>query len=108
MSNRDLHEDYERDIALREQPEELKEPPKFKVIMHNDDYTPMDFVVEILMRYFAMDEAAALATMMRVHTEGSAVAGVYSRDVAETKAHLVNETARAAEHPLLCNIEASE
>lgn len=81
------------------------EPPLYKVIMHNDDYTPMDFVVAVLEEFFHMDKARATAIMLEVHTKGKAVCGTFSRDVAETKAGQVAEHALSNEHPLLCSVE---
>lgn len=85
----------------------LQEPPLYRVIMLNDDFTPMEFVVEVLMMFFHMDEDQATRTMLRVHTEGRAVCGQYPRDIAETKAGQVNRFARANEHPLVCEVESA-
>ena len=95
-------------VAVQEEKPKLKKPPLYKVIMLNDDYTPMEFVVEILERFFYMNREKATHVMLTVHTKGKAVCGVYSRDVAETKAAQVNQYARQNEHPLLCEIEASD
>lgn len=95
-------------VVVQEEKPRLKRPPLYKVVMHNDDYTPMEFVVEILERFFGMDRERATHVMLTVHTKGKAVCGVYSRDVAETKAAQVNQYARQNEHPLLCEIEASD
>ena len=73
--------------------------------MYNDDYTPMDFVVEVLERFFGLNREQATRIMLTVHTEGKAVCGVFTRDIAETKAEQVNEYARTCQHPLLCEIE---
>lgn len=86
----------------------LRHPRLFRVIMLNDDYTPMDFVVHVLEAFFSMSREQATRVMLQVHTEGRAVCGTYSRDVAETKAEQVNRHARLNEHPLICNIEATE
>ncbi|HVT62620.1 MAG TPA: ATP-dependent Clp protease adapter ClpS [Legionellaceae bacterium] len=83
----------------------LEEPKKYKVILQNDDYTPMNFVVLVLKRFFYMSESVASQLMLQVHTKGCAVCGVYTRDIAETKVVLVNEFARLNEHPLLCIME---
>ncbi len=95
-------------VAVQEEKPKLKRPPLYKVVMLNDDYTPMEFVVEILERFFYMNREKATHVMLTVHTKGKAVCGVYSRDVAETKAAQVNQYARQNEHPLLCEIEASD
>jgi len=77
----------------------------YKVILFNDDYTTMDFVVEVLQRFFAMSRERALQTMLKVHNEGSAVCGVYSLDVAETKVAQVSAFAKQHGHPLRCSME---
>jgi len=96
------------DLAVQEQKPKLKKPPRYKVVMLNDDYTPMEFVVETLERFFSMDRESATRIMLVVHTQGKATCGIYSKDVAETKAALVNQYARDNEHPLLCEIETVE
>ncbi|BAP79279.1 MULTISPECIES: ATP-dependent Clp protease adapter ClpS [Stutzerimonas] len=92
-------------LAVEEAKPQLKAPPMFKVVMFNDDYTPMDFVVEVLEGIFNHNRELATKIMLAVHTEGRAVCGVYTRDVAETKAMQVNQYARECQHPLLCEIE---
>lgn len=83
----------------------LKEPRKYKVILLNDDYTPMDFVVEVLRRFFHFNEETAVQVMLQVHFQGRGVCGRFTRDIAETKVALVNDYARKNEHPLLCSME---
>ena len=80
-------------------------PSMYSVIMHNDDYTPMDFVVGVLEQFFHMDRAKAKVIMMEVHIRGKAICGIFSRDVAETKVEQVAEYALMHEHPLLCSVE---
>lgn len=87
---------------------QLKKPRLFKVIMLNDDYTPMEFVVYVLEHYFHLNREAATRVMLTVHTQGRAVCGIFTRDVAETKAELVNEFARESQHPLMCQIEPDD
>ena len=87
---------------------ELKKPPLFKVVLLNDDYTPMEFVVEVLETFFSMNREQATQVMLTVHTRGKGVCGIYTRDIAETKSAQVNQYAREHQHPLLCEIEASE
>lgn len=87
---------------------QLKRPPLYKVIILNDDYTPMDFVIEILERFFAMNNEKATRVTLQVHTEGKGVCGVYTKDIAETKAMQVNEYSRQNDHPLLCEVECQE
>ena len=86
-------------------PARTREPPRFAVVLHNDDYTPMDFVVLILVRYFHKTQSEAVEIMLRVHNEGKGVAGIYSYDIAETKAVQVTEHARAKGYPLKCSPE---
>lgn len=85
--------------------EEVRLPRKFKVILLNDDYTPMDFVVEVLKRFFRLNEQTATLIMLEVHRYGKGVGGIYTRDIAETKVAQVNGFARSKEHPLLCVME---
>lgn len=84
---------------------ELASPPMYRVVMLNDDYTPMDFVVEVLEHFFSMGREQATRIMLTVHKAGRANCGVFSRDVAETKMLQVNQYARDNQHPLLCEIE---
>lgn len=83
----------------------LKRPPLYKVVLINDDYTPMEFVVDILCAFFNMNIEKANQIMLKVHTEGKGVCGVFSKDVAETKAAQVNDYSRECEQPLLCSVE---
>ena len=92
-------------LAVETAKPELARPPLYSVLLLNDDYTPMDFVVEVLMSFFAMDEEKATQVMLHVHTRGRGVCGVYSREVAESKVAQVNEYARLNQHPLLCTME---
>ena len=95
-------------IAPEETKPALKRPPMFKVVLLNDDYTPMEFVVHVLETFFAMDREKAVQIMLAVHTTGSAVVGIYPRDIAETKSERVNEYARANQHPLLSTVEMTD
>lgn len=92
-------------LAVQEAKPALQVPPMYKVVLFNDDYTPMDFVVEILEVFFNLNRELATKVMLAVHTEGRAVCGIYTRDIAETKAAQVNQYARESQHPLLCEIE---
>lgn len=83
----------------------IRPPSKYKVILNNDDYTPMDFVVEILRMFFSMDMEKANQIMLAVHCEGKATCGLYSADIAETKVEQVNQYAKQHDHPLLCTME---
>jgi ATP-dependent Clp protease adaptor protein ClpS len=93
------------ELAVQEAKPKLKRPPLFKVILLNDDFTPMDFVVLILKHFFGMNEEKATQVMLHVHTRGIGVCGVFSRDVAETKVRLVNDFSRQHQHPLMCAME---
>ena len=86
----------------------LKRPPMYKVILMNDDYTPMEFVIHILENFFSMEREKATQIMLKVHTEGSAVVGIYPRDIAETKSEQVNQYAQENSHPLLSVIEMTD
>jgi len=99
------NEDHDGEVVVQTAPPELKRPPLYAVVLLNDDYTPMDFVIEILQQYFVMNLDQATQVMLTVHYEGKGTAGVYPRDIAETKANLVNNYARSQGHPLLCQIE---
>lgn len=101
----DAREDDASGLVVQEARPKLQAPPMYKVILFNDDYTPMDFVVEVLEVFFAMNREKATKVMLTVHTEGKAVCGIYTRDIAETKAMQVNQYARECQHPLLCEIE---
>lgn len=105
MSTSDDDHDLDHDVDVMTAPPELKPPPMYAVILMNDDYTPMDFVIEILQQYFVMNLDQATQVMLTVHYEGKGIAGVYPRDIAETKANQVNHYARSKGHPLLCQIE---
>lgn len=84
---------------------EIKLPRKYKVILINDDYTPMEFVVEVLKRFFYFNDEIATLVMLQVHFQGKGICGFFTRDIAETKVALVNDYARDNQHPLLCLME---
>jgi ATP-dependent Clp protease adaptor protein ClpS len=107
LNHEDEHEE-DGDLAVETAPPELKRPPMYAVVLMNDDYTPMDFVILILQQYFALNLDQATEVMLTVHYEGKGVAGVYPRDIAETKANQVNNYARSKGHPLLCQIEPKQ
>ena len=85
--------------------DQLEEPKMYRVILHNDDYTTMDFVIMVLEVVFHKNNQAATRIMLKVHQEGKGVAGVFTRDVAETKVAIVHDLAHKNEHPLKCAIE---
>ena len=82
-----------------------KKPSLYKVLLLNDDYTPMEFVVDVLERFFAMDRPAATRVMLEVHTRGKGICGVYTYEIAETKVSQVMAHAREHQHPLMCTLE---
>lgn len=82
-----------------------KKPRQYKVTLLNDDYTPMDFVVDVIKHFFHKNESIAVQLMLQVHYQGRAICGIFSRDIAETKVGLVNDHARNYGYPLLCRME---
>ena len=95
----------DRGIAVEEARPGLQKPPMYQVVLLNDDYTPMEFVVSVLETFFAMGREKATQVMLHVHTRGKGVCGVFTREVAETKVTQVNEFSRSHQHPLLCTME---
>ena len=91
-------------LTLQEKPK-LKKPPLYKVIMLNDDYTPMEFVVYVLQKFFNYDQERATQIMLAVHTHGKGVCGIFTKEIAETKSSQINDFAQQNEHPLLSEIE---
>ena len=87
---------------------ELQEPEMYRVILHNDDYTSMDFVVEILMKIFQKNHQESEMIMIKIHEKGSAICGVYTFEIAQTKAEQVKRLAKQNEFPLLATIERDE
>jgi len=85
--------------------EALQPPSMYNVVLNNDDYTPMEFVIDVLQKFFSYDIERATQLMLMVHYQGKAICGVYSAEVAETKADQVNRYAKDNEHPLLCTLE---
>ncbi|MDK2124043.1 ATP-dependent Clp protease adapter ClpS [Parachitinimonas caeni] len=92
-------------VELAKAPTRLKPPPLYKVMLLNDDFTPMDFVVIVLQQFFSKDREQATRIMLKVHTEGKGVCGVYPKDIAATKVDQVIEFARQHQHPLQCVME---
>jgi ATP-dependent Clp protease adaptor protein ClpS len=91
--------------AVQEARPRVKRPPLYQVVLLNDDFTPMEFVVHVLELFFGMARDKATRVMLQVHTQGKGVCGVYTREIAETKVALVNEYSRENQHPLLCTME---
>lgn len=105
MSGQNPNEERESDLSVQETKPELKQPPMYKVLLLNDDFTPMEFVVAILETFFRMDREKATQIMLHVHTRGVGLCGVYTRDIAETKVSQVNDYSRSHQHPLMCTME---
>lgn len=100
-----IQQQHDDGLALQEARPKLKRPPLYKVLLLNDDYTPMEFVVQVLERFFSMNREKATQIMLHVHTRGVGVCGVFSRDVAESKVAQVNDFSRENKHPLKCTME---
>jgi ATP-dependent Clp protease adaptor protein ClpS len=98
-------QDHEHGVMVETSKPEVIRPPLFQVVLLNDDFTPMDFVVEVLQVFFAFNREKATQVMLHVHTRGKGVCGVYTREVAESKVTQVNEFSRLHQHPLLCSME---
>lgn len=99
------NQNHEESQVVQEAKPRLKRPPLYKVVLINDDYTPMDFVVHILEVFFSLDRQNATRVMLEVHTRGKGVCGVFTHEIAETKVAQVNGYAREHQHPLLCTME---
>jgi ATP-dependent Clp protease adaptor protein ClpS len=101
----DPREKQDQGTALEEARPEVRRPPLFRVVMLNDDFTPMEFVVEVLERFFGLDRTRATRIMLEVHTRGRGVCGVFPYDIAETRVVQVTDYARQHQHPLMCTME---
>ncbi|HVJ63420.1 MAG TPA: ATP-dependent Clp protease adapter ClpS [Tahibacter sp.] len=99
------HQEQQHGLAVEEARPETARPPMYQVLLLNDDYTPMDFVVHVLQSFFGFAYERAHEVMLHVHLRGRGVCGLYTREVAETKVTQVNEFSRANHHPLLCTME---
>ena len=95
----------DNELAVETAKPKLKRPPLYNVVLLNDDYTPMEFVVHILEYFFGLGREDAIRVMLKVHTQGKGLCGQYSREIAETKVAKVNEYARVNDHPLICSME---
>ncbi|MCC6202363.1 MAG: ATP-dependent Clp protease adapter ClpS [Gammaproteobacteria bacterium] len=100
-----MGQEHDDDVAVQTAPPEVKQPPRYIVVMLNDDYTPMQFVVHVLETFFGMDRVLATRVMLEVHTKGRGICGSFTREIAETKVAQVNDYARKNQHPLLCTLE---
>ncbi len=103
MANRE-DDDHDSSVVVQTRPK-VKRPPLYKVLLLNDDYTPMEFVVAVLERFFNMSHPEAIEIMLTVHQKGLAVVGVFSHEIAETKVKQVMDFARLHQHPLQCTME---
>ena len=92
-------------VLVEEARPEVKPPPLFRVVLLNDDYTPMEFVVDVLEKFFSLDRPTATRIMLEVHTQGKGVCGVFTFEIAETKVAQVTTYARDHQHPLMCTLE---
>lgn len=97
--------DGDHGLAVEESKPKLKKPPLYRVLLLNDDYTPMEFVVEVLELFFSLDRPTATRIMLEVHTKGKGVCGVFAYEIAETKVAQVSSFAEQHQHPLLCTLE---
>ena len=93
------------ELAQEAEATRAKPPPLYKVLLLNDDFTPMDFVINVLQQFFAMDHEKAMRVMLKVHTEGKGVCGVYPKDIAASKVAQVMDFSRQHQHPLQCVTE---
>ncbi len=96
---------HDRGLVVERARPQLKPPRMYKVVLLNDDYTPMEFVIQVLELFFGMSREKATQVMLHVHTRGKGVCGVYTHDIAETKVAQVNDYSRSHHHPLLCTME---
>lgn len=95
----------DHDVAVKEAEPKLKRPSLYRVVLINDDFTPMEFVVEVLESIFGMERSQATRVMLEVHTKGKGICGSYGYDIAETKVAQVMSIAQQQQHPLLCTME---
>ena len=101
-------QDSEGVAVLEEVAKETEPPPLYQVVMFNDDYTPMEFVVFVLMEFFGMEQDKAERVMLTIHTIGQSIVGIYPRDIAETKCDQVNKFSQSMNYPLLSTVEKTE
>lgn len=100
-----INEYFNDELAIQEAEPTTKQPSLYKVILVNDDFTPMEFVVHILELFFSVDRENATRIMLEVHTSGKGICGLFTREIAETKVSLVNDYSQENQHPLLCAME---
>jgi len=99
------HREADHGVVLEEARPKLKRPPLYRVILLNDDYTPMEFVVQVLQKVFGLDRNTATRIMLEVHTRGKGICGTFTYEIAETKVAQVTGLAQQHQHPLLCTME---
>ena len=104
-SDDELNDNDIGDTAVETAKPKLKKPRMYRVIINNDDYTPMEFVVHVLENFFSMERAKATRIMMDVHNSGKGICGLFTRDTAETKTLQVNNYSKKHNHPLMCSME---
>ena len=100
-----INEYFDDELAIQEAEPATKQPSLYRVILVNDDFTPMEFVVHILELFFSIDRENATRIMLEVHTSGKGICGLFTREIAETKVSLVNDYSQENQHPLLCAME---
>ena len=105
MSDQNMDDENDDTVLLEPSKPKLKKPPMYKVILLNDDFTPMEFVVHVLEAIFGHNRESATRIMLNVHKSGKGVCGIYTKDVAETKVTQVNSYSQENKHPLLCDME---
>ena len=105
MGGEPSHPEFDGGVVLEESKADLAPPPMYQIVMLDDDFTPMEFVVDVLQLFFGMTREQATKIMLTVHTQGKASCGTFTRDVAETKAAQVIKYARENQHPLMCEVE---
>jgi len=105
MTQKDTKQEFNTAVSLETK---LTPPSMFNIIIHNDDYTPMDFVVEVLTRYFNCTEDKATEIMLTIHHQGQAIAGTFTSEIAESKVVIVNAYSKQHQYPLLCTMEKAD
>lgn len=105
LSEQDPDHPGDHGVAVEEAAPKTRVPPLFQVVLLNDDYTPMEFVVDVLERFFALNRSNATRVMLEVHTRGKGVCGVFTYEIAETKVSQVTTYSRENQHPLMCTLE---
>lgn len=104
----ELTHDSEGVAVVEKVAKEIEPPPLYQVVMFNDDYTPMEFVVFVLIEFFGMEQDKAERVMLTIHTTGQSVVGIYPRDIAETKCDQVNKFSQSMKYPLLSSVEKTD